>query len=158
MLIQDEKKRKEIIDMLTQAYWMEVETTMSYIANSTNPDGVRAEEVKKSLAADVTAELGHAQQFGKRIKELYGQVPGSFEFKPEQKFLQPPSDTTDIVDVIKGVIQAEQGAIDYYTKIISSCEGVDYVTQDMVIDILKDEESHLRQFESFLREYERPSA
>lgn len=158
MLIQDDKKRQEIIEMLTQAYWMEVETTMSYIANSTNPDGVRAEEVKKSLAADVTAELGHAQQFGKRIKELYGQVPGSFNFKASQKFLQPPTDTTDIVDVIKGVIQAEQGAIDYYTKIITSCEGVDYVTQDMVIDILKDEEGHLRQFEGFLKEYERPGA
>src|ERR1051325_2308698 len=75
MIIKDESKRQEIIGMLTKAYWMEVETVMSYIANSVNPDGVRAEEVRKSLAQDITEELGHAQLFAKRIKELYGKVP-----------------------------------------------------------------------------------
>lgn len=152
-IIRDEAKRHEIIDLLTQAYWMEVETVMSYIANSVNPDGVRAEEIKKSLTADITAELGHAQLFAKRIKELYGEVPGSFAFKPSQKSLQPGKDTTNIVEVIKGVIEAEQGAIDHYTKIIKACEDVDYVTQDMVITILADEEGHLREFEGFLKEY-----
>ena len=154
-IIRDEAKRKEIVSLLTQAYWMEIETVQSYIANSINLDGVRAEEIKNSLAADVTAEIGHAQQFGRRIKELYGRVPGSFDFKPSQRSLQPPADTTDVVSVIKGVIEAEQGAIDHYTKIIQSCEGVDYVTQDMVIKILADEEGHLREFEGFLKEYER---
>src|SRR5262245_12502238 len=154
-IIRDEKKRKLIIDLLTQAYWMEIETVMSYIANSINLDGVRAEEIKKSLQADVTAEIGHAQLFGKRIKELYGQVPGSMEFKPSQKKLQPPADSTDVAAVIKGVIDAEQGAIDHYTKTIKACEGVDYVTQDMVTTILADEEGHLREFEGFLKEYER---
>jgi bacterioferritin len=154
-IIRDEKKRKEIIDLLTQAYWMEIETVMSYIANSINPDGVRAEEIKKSLQADITAEIGHAQQFGKRIKELYGKVPGSFEFKASQKSLQPSSDSTDMVCIIKGVIEAEQGAIDHYTRLIKACEGVDYVTQDMVTEILADEESHLREFEGFLKEYEK---
>ena len=42
---------------------MEIETVMSYIANSVNPDGVRAQEIKESLAQDITEELGHAQQF-----------------------------------------------------------------------------------------------
>jgi bacterioferritin len=154
-IIRDEAKRKEIIGMLTQAYWMEIETVQNYIANSVNPEGVRAEEIKKSLAADVTDEIGHAQKFGRRIKELYGKVPGSFEFKPTQKSLQPPADSTDIVGVIKGVIEAEQGAIDHYTKIIRTCEAIDYVTQDMVTTILADEESHLREFEGFLKEYEK---
>ena len=156
-IIRDEKKRKEIVEMLIKAYWMEIETVMSYIANSVNLDGVRAEEIKKSLAADVMAEIGHAQQFGKRIKELYGSVPGSYEFKAEQEYLQPPKDSTDVVHVIRGVIKAEQGAIDHYTKIIKTVEGVDYVTQDMVIKILADEESHLREFEGFLKEYEKGS-
>ena len=154
-IIRDEKKRKEIIDLLTQAYWMEIETVQSYIANSINLDGVRAEEIKKSLAVDVTEELGHAQEFGRRIKELYGRVPGSFDFKPSQKSLQPPADTTDVVAVIKGVIEAEQGAIDHYVKVINACEGADPVTADMVTKILADEEGHLRKFEGFLKEYER---
>lgn len=153
-IIRDAKKRAKIIDLLTQAYWMEIETVMSYIANSTNPDGVRADEIKKSLGADIADEIGHAQKFGKRIKELGGQVPGSMAFEATQKFLQPPKSSTDIVSVIKGVIAAEQGAIDHYNKVIKACDGVDYVTQDLMITILADEESHLREFESFLKEYE----
>jgi bacterioferritin len=156
-IIRDEAKRKEIVSLLTQAYWMEIETVQNYIANSVNLDGVRAEEIKKSLAADVTDEIGHAQQFGKRIKELYGLVPGSFDFKPNQRSLQPPSDTTDVAAVIRGVIEAEQGAIEHYTKVIRACEGVDYVTADMVTQILKDEEGHMREFEGYLKEYERPA-
>ena len=154
-IIRDEAKRKEIIDLLTQAYWMELETVQSYIANSINLDGVRAEEIKKSLAVDVTEELGHAQEFGRRIKTLYGRVPGSFDFKASQRSLQPPADTTDVVTVIKGVIEAEQGAIDHYMKIIKTCGDADPVTADMVTTILADEEGHLRQFEGFLKEYER---
>lgn len=153
-IIRDEAKRKQIVELLTQAYWMEIETTINYITHSVNLDGVRAEEVKKSLAADVTAEIGHAQLFARRIKELYGLVPGSREFKAAQQSLQPTSNTTDVEAVIRGVIEAEQGAIDHYMKVIQACEGVDYVTADMVTTILADEEGHLREFEGFLKEYE----
>ncbi len=146
--------REEIVAMLTKAYWMEIETVMSYIANSTNPDGVRAQEIIESLREDIQEELGHAQLFAKRIKELYGVVPGSTEFKPEQTFLQPPEDQSDIVHVIKGVIEAESGAISYYTEIINKAAEVDPVTEDMVITILADEQGHRRLFEGFLREYE----
>ncbi len=147
-------KREELIGLLTQAYWMEIETVMNYIAASVNPDGVRAQEIIESLREDVQEELGHAQRFAQRIKELYGVVPGSIEFAPEQKYLQPPETQTDIVHVIRGVIEAERGAIEHYNKIIDFCDGIDYVTQDMVIEILTDEEGHRRLFEGFLREYE----
>ena len=146
-------KREELIEMLTRAYWMEIETVMSYIANSINPDGVRAQEIIESLDQDIQEELGHAREFGARIKELYGVVPGSLDFKAEQSYLQPPDEQTDIVHVIKGVIEAEGGAIKHYNKIIEFCEGRDPVTQDMVITILRDEEGHRRLFEGFLREY-----
>src|SRR5215210_3748827 len=145
--------REQLIEMLTRAYWMEIETVMSYIANSINPDGVRAQEIIESLDQDVQEELGHARQFGQRIKELYGVVPGSLDFQAEQSYLQPPDHQTDIVHVIKGVIEAESGAIEHYTQIVEFCEGRDPVTQDMVIDILRDEQGHRRLFEGFLREY-----
>jgi bacterioferritin len=148
------KKRDKIIEMLTKAYWMEMETVMNYITNSVNPDGVRAQEIIESLAQDVTEELGHAQQYAQRIKELYGVVPGSMDFKAEQSFLQPPDKQTDIIHIIKGVIEAETGAIEHYNKIIEETDGVDYATQDMVIAILRDEQGHRRLFEGFLREFE----
>jgi bacterioferritin len=148
------EKREELIELLTKAYWMEIETVMSYIANTINPDGVRAREVVEHLEEDIQAELGHAQQFGQRIKELYGVVPGSMEFTPEQSYLQPPEQQTDIVHVIRGVIEAETGAIEHYQRIIELCDGFDFVTQDMVIGIQRDEQQHKRLFEGFLREYE----
>ncbi len=146
--------REKIVAMLEKAYWMEIETVMSYIANSTNPDGVRAQEIIASLREDIQEELGHALQFATRIKELYGVVPGSKQFSAEQDYLQPPERQSDIVHVIRGVIAAESGAIDYYNEIIEATEESDPVTNDMVIAILRDEEGHRRLFEGFLREYE----
>jgi bacterioferritin len=155
ILAEDNKeKRDEIVQLLTKAYWMEIETVMSYIANSVNPDGLRAQEIVESLEEDIQEELGHAQRFAQRIKELYGVVPGSLEFRAEQSYLQPPEQQTDIVHVIRGVIEAETGAISHYNRIIETTDGVDWVTQDMVIDILRDEEGHRRLFEGFLRECE----
>jgi bacterioferritin len=149
-----DEKRAEIVTLLTRAYWMEMETVMSYLANAAYLDGIRAEEIAEALDADVDEELGHARKFAGRIKELYGTPPGSLDFKAEQGSLQPPEDATDVVSVIRGVIEAEAGAIEHYTHIIEACDGVDWATQDMVIEILRDEEGHLRQFERYLREFE----
>src|SRR6476646_3696429 len=146
--------REKLIELLKTAYWMEIETVMSYIANSVNPAGVRAQEIIESLSADIQEELGHAQQFAARIKQLYGVVPGSIDFTAEQTYLQPPDHQTDVVHVIKGVIEAETGAIEHYNAIIEFTDGKDPVTNDMVIAILRDEEVHRRLFEGFLREYE----
>jgi bacterioferritin len=155
-ILSDDKAqaREELIALLTKAYWMELETVMSYVANSINPDGVRAMEIRESLAQDIQEELGHAQRFASRIKELYGVVPGSMDFTPEQSYLTPPEHQTDVVHVIRGVIEAETGAIEHYNRIVEFTEDLDPVTNDMVIEILADEEGHRRLFEGFLREYE----
>lgn len=148
-------KNQEIIDNLIKSYWMEIETVLNYIANSVNLDGVRAEEIKKSLALDVTEELNHAQTIAKRIKEIGGIIPGSGDFVAGQKFLQPLEDTTNVQSVIEGVIEAENGAIEQYKKLIKLCDGEDYVTQDMCITLLGMEESHRREFVGFLKEYKK---
>mgnify|MGYP006193456541 CR=1 FL=1 len=147
--------KKEIVKELIKSYWMEIETVMNYIANANNLQGVMAEEIKKSLAADITEEIGHAQSLAKRITELGGLVPGSKEFKAEQEMLQANPDTTNVRTVIEGVIKAEEGAIEQYNKIIKMCDGVDYVTQDLVIGLLGMEESHRYEFQGFLKEYKK---
>jgi bacterioferritin len=158
ILAEDARQQRErIVEMLTRAYWMEIETVMSYLSSSVNPDGVRAQEIIASLRGDIQEELGHATQFANRIKELYGIVPGSMDFQAEQSYLQPPGRQTDIVHVIKGVIEAETGAIDFYNQIVQATDQSDPVTNDMVIAILHDEEGHRRLFEGFLREYQEQS-
>ena len=151
----DKTKRDRIIKELRHAYGMELETVQNYLANSIDLDGVRAEQIKKSLAADIQEELGHAQMLAKRIKVLGGRVPGSMDLKRDQKFLQPPKDSTDLITVIKGVIQAEDGAVTQYEKIIKLCDQVDFVTQDLCVTILGDEQEHRRSFVGYLTEFER---
>ena len=144
---------QDIIRELCVSYAMELETVQNYIANSVWLDGVRSDVIKKALASDVSAEVMHAQQLANRIKTVGGRVPGSLENERNQKFLQPPKDPTDIVAVIKGVIKAEEAAIDQYNKIVRMCDGRDYVTQDLAVTILGDEEQHRREFIGFLKEY-----
>ena len=145
--------RDQILASLCKAYNMEVETVANYLAASLNLDGVRADFVKQALAADVQGELTHATQLANRIKQLNGTTPGSFELKMTQKSLQPSEDTTDVVAVIRGVLDAEEEAIAHYNALIKLTDGVDYVTQDLAITILADEEGHRQHFQGYLKEY-----
>lgn len=154
MPVSDTQQNEKIINLLLKSYNAELETVMNYLANSVNLDGIRAEHIKASLRADVTAELGHAQLLAARVKIIGGMVPGSFKLKWSQEAMQPPSKSTDVVAVIKGVIAAEEAAISGYEEIIKACEGVDYVTQDMAITILADEQGHRREFVGYLKEIE----
>jgi len=144
---------QEVIELLTAAYCLEIETVINFIANSTNLDGIRAEEIKKALAADVAEELLHAQQLAMRIKQIGGLVPGSKGVSLGTQ-IQPPLNTCDVVAVIKGVIDTEQRACAMYNAIIKATDGKDYVTQDLCIRLLADEEEHLVLFRGYLKEYE----
>jgi len=74
--------KKEIVDNLIKSCWMEIETVINYVSNSINFESVRAEEIKKSLAQDITEEIAHAQSLAKRIKEVGAIVPGSLDLNP----------------------------------------------------------------------------
>jgi bacterioferritin len=145
--------KEQIVANLAKAYNMEVETVMNYLAISLDLEGVRAEFIKQALSTDIQEELTHAQQLGNRIKQLGGSVPGSLKLKMEQQCLQPPADSTDVVEVIRGVIRAEEEAIAQYRLIIKQTEGEDYVTQDLAITLQAAEEEHRQQFEGYLKEY-----
>lgn len=154
----DQTKVKEIIRELTRSYWMELETVQNYIANSVNLQGIRAKEIRESLSEDIDSELGHARQLAERINILGGIVPGSLEFKAEQRNIQPPKDSSDVLSVIRGVIQAEDQAIEQYQKIIEICDQIDWATQDMCIELMADEQAHRREFVSYLAEFDREEA
>lgn len=149
-----QEQTETIVAELIKSYWKEVETVQNYLAVATNLVGVGAQEVKESLEGDVDEEFGHARRLAKRIHVLGGRVPGSMEFQPEQDAMQPPRDNRDMLSVIRGVIAAEEDAIQQYGRIIEMCDGVDYVTQDLCIGLLADEQSHRREFLEFLAEYD----
>ncbi|REJ73783.1 MAG: rubrerythrin [Planctomycetota bacterium] len=137
--------------MLQTAYRMELETVTNYLANSVHLDGVEAEEVKRSLAGDVQEELGHATRLANRIKQLGGRIPGSLELNFDQESMRPPKDSTDVLSVVRGVVDAETSAIEHYRDVIKAAEEMsDAVTADLATQLLADEEEHRTQFEGFL--------
>lgn len=144
----------EVHELLLEAYNDELETVMNYLANSIVLDGVRAEEIKKSLEADIDEELTHARRLGERLKQLDSVPPGSQAFSARQEHLQPPEDTTDVLAVIEGVIEAEEEAIATYRSLINAAEAADDpVTEDLAVQLLADEEAHRTEFRGFRREY-----
>lgn len=144
----------ELIEVLRRAYIEELETVMNYQTNAIVLDGVRAEEIKESLQADIQEELSHAEMLGQRLKQLDARPPGSAEFKPRQESLQPPEDSTDVLAVIDGVLDAEEDAIDTYRRLVDLAkEADDPVTEDLAVGILSDEEAHRTEFRGFRKEY-----
>ncbi|WP_181692523.1 ferritin-like domain-containing protein [Natronomonas sp. LN261] len=143
-----------VVDILRKAYSDEIETVMNYQTNAIVLDGVRAEEIKQSLQTDIQEELTHAQQLGERLKQLDARPPGSEEFVARQGSLQPPEDSTDVLAVIRGVLDAEEDAIDTYRELITVAEAAnDPVTEDLAVTILADEEAHRTEFRGFEKEY-----
>ncbi|WP_336038205.1 ferritin-like domain-containing protein [Halobacterium yunchengense] len=144
----------EVTRLLRKAYGDEVETVMNYLTNSIVLDGVRAEEIKESLQADIQEELGHAEQLGERLKQLDEAPPASADFEARQHSLQPPEDSTDVLSVIEGVLDAEEDAIETYRALVDAArEADDPVTEDLAVTVLADEEAHRTEFRGFRKEY-----
>jgi bacterioferritin len=145
---------QQVTDLLKKAYQDELETVMNYLTNSIVLEGISAEEIKESLQADIQEELNHAEMLGNRLKQLDEQPPGSAEFEANQMSLQPPEDSTDVISVIEGVLDAEEDAISTYRDLIDAAEEAnDPVTEDIAVTVLADEEAHRTEFRGFRKEY-----
>ncbi|WP_251328378.1 ferritin-like domain-containing protein [Haloplanus pelagicus] len=145
---------QEVIEVLQSAYMEELETVINYRTNSIVLEGVRAQEIKESLEEDIQEELGHAELLGQRLKQLDARPPGSASFTAKQESLQPPEDSTDVLAVIRGVLDAETDAIETYRRLVDLARDVDDpVTEDLAVKILADEEAHRTEFRGFEKEY-----
>jgi bacterioferritin len=139
-------KTNEIISELKRSYAAELETLQNHLANSVELDGIKPQILQRSLQESVSLRLDHARRLAKRINVIGGRVPGSVELPRDQNYLQPALDQADTRAVIHGVLRANEAAIAQYERIISLTEGTDFVTQDLVIDLLSDERAQRRLF------------
>jgi bacterioferritin len=112
----DTATRARVIELLADAYLMELETVMNYLAASTNLDGLHGRQVAELLSREVEDELGHARRI------------------------------------------AERAAIAAYSELARIADGADYVTHDLAVEVLADEQGHQRLFEGLMRDLESRSA
>jgi bacterioferritin len=152
--IEEEDERRAIIELLTRAYWMEIETVTNYIAASVSHDGGRGLAVRAALTTGVEEEVRLARSLGRRIQELqHGVVPGAEPFASDEQYPQPPRRSTDVARTIEAVVATETSAIRHYQRIMRATATLDADTNALALGILRDEQRHLRLFEAFLREY-----
>jgi len=139
-----------LVELLQKARGDELETVINYQTNAIALAGIEAQEVADSLREDVQEELGHAEEIGERISQLGGQPRGSYSIEMTQESLQPPTESTDVLSVIDGVIEAESDAVSAYRTLIDAAEEADDpVTEDLAAELLADEEGHLAEFKGF---------
>jgi bacterioferritin len=145
----------DVIQLLRKAYNDEMETVMNYTANAVLLETIRGEEVAESLDEDVEEELGHARELAYRLRYYDERPPASQELEANQDSLQLPDDSADVLTVIEGVIEAEKDAIETYEELVRAAqEEEDFVTEDLAVELLADEQAHLAEFLSYRREYE----
>jgi len=139
---------EHVLRLLRTAYDDELETVMNYLANSTALVGPDGQYVAEKLDADVQEELNHARQLAERLHTLGENPHGSENFTVNQHELSSVSNEQQNLDeVIEGVIQAEKDAIETYTELITAAqESGDYATEDLAVELLRDEEQHLQEF------------
>jgi ferritin-like protein len=143
-------KTNEIISELERSYAAELETLQNHLANSVDFEAREPQIIQQSLEQSVSLRLNHARRLAKRINVLGGRVPGSLELQRNQSYLQTGLDKSDAVTVLHGVLRASEASIAQYERIIALTEGSDYITQDLLIDLLSDEREQHRLFSALL--------
>jgi ferritin-like protein len=134
-------------------------TAYYYFTNlRTHATGLDGEGVKGVIEDARLEDLSHFESCITRIHELGGHLPNdAMEFVKMSgcEFLQLPTPTTDLKEIMKKCLTAEQGAIVNWNKMCNLTLGKDPATFDIAKDILKEEIEHESWFLELL--YGRPS-
>ncbi|HLC09552.1 MAG TPA: DNA protection during starvation protein [Nitrosopumilaceae archaeon] len=121
--------------------------------------GMEGEGVKGVVEDARLEDLSHFESILSRIYELGGSLPNDaqeFIGMSGCEFLQLPPNKTDLKEIMKKCLKAEQGAIVNWNKICNMTYGKDPATYDVAKDILREEIEHEAWFLELL--YGRPSA
>lgn len=150
---------KQLVDMLV--YNASVEFTAYYYFTNLRMHctGFEGESIKGIIEDARMEDLSHFESCLSRIYELGGSLPNdanAFITMSQTEFLQLPSPKkTDVKEIVKKCLKAEQGAIVNWNKVCTLTAGKDPATYDIAKDILREEIEHESWFLELL--YERPS-
>jgi bacterioferritin len=151
--------RSALIRNLTEAYWAELETAATYLASSTNREGITAGRIARRVRDAITSNLDHAQRLAVRIKQLHGLVPGPDDFSARQLAVGSPPEPHDHASVLEGTIDAATTAIARYQGIVAVApEAADWVTRDLAVQLIREKQTHRQWLQESLVELAGPDA
>ena len=120
--------------------------------------GEHGESIKGVIEDARLEDLSHFESCLSRIYELGGSLPNDaqeFIKMSGCEFLQLPKKKTDVKEIMKKCLLAEQGAIVNWNKVCKMTYGKDPATYDVAKDVLREEIEHEAWFLELL--YGRPS-
>ncbi|NOJ30199.1 MAG: DNA protection protein DPS [Nitrososphaeraceae archaeon] len=150
---------KQLVDMLIYNASVEFAAYYYFTNLRMHCTGFDGESIKGIIEDARMEDLSHFESCLSRIYELGGMLPNDaneFIAMSQTEFLQLPSiNKTDVKEIIKKCLKAEQGAIVNWNKVCNVTAGKDPATYDIAKDILREEIEHESWFLELL--YGRPS-
>ena len=145
---------ENIIEMLKVLYAEEIQAWYQYYIVSNFMQGQQRKSIEQLFVDTAKDELDdHANKLLKRISELGGNISSISDINLlsniancEYKIPQEPYNT---IKLLEDNIEGEICAIKHYIELADITKDKDYTTYCMAIEILGDEEEHLRSLQDF---------
>ena len=146
------KDSKEIIELLNKALVDEWKAYYQYWVGSLVVKGIMRPSVQAELTQHANEEFKHAQMLSARIIQLGGTpVLNIFDKTAKGNCAYLPPKDFDVRKILSQNIKGEQCAINVYQKILDKLKGTkDYLTFEMVRQILADEVEHEQDLEDLM--------
>jgi len=125
----------QLVDLLVKNAAAELTTYYYYTILRVNLIGLEGEGIKEIAEAARIEDRNHFEALVPRIYEL-----------------SLPKDPTDVMAVLKVLVEAERCAVRGYTHICNLTAGKDHRTYDLALAILNEEIEHESWFSEFLAE------
>lgn len=137
------KGDKKVIEHLNKALKKELTAINQYFLHARMLEDWGISKLAKHEYNESIEEMQHADKLIKRVLFLGG--------LPNLQELEKLLIGEDVKEVLECDLKLEQAGIAHYREAIAYCEEVDdYVTRDLFLSILKEEEGHLDYLETEL--------
>ena len=145
----------EIVELLVKNAAAELTTYYYYTILRINLIGLQGENIKEIAETARIEDRNHFEAIVPRIYELGGKLPGNMKEFHDLSACPPaalPKDPTDVIAMLKVLVEAERCAVRGYTHICNLTAGKDHRTYDLSQAILNEEIEHESWFSEFLGE------
>ena len=147
----------DIITELKSLYAEEILAWYQYFIPVNFLKGAQRKNVEDTFKELGNDELhDHAEKLLRRIAELEGDIEGIDEFDKitsiaTTEYIKPWKGC-DAFDLIRSNIDSEKEAIEHYQRVADMTRDRDYTTHSLILEILADEEEHLRELKDFYQD------
>ena len=145
----------KLLDLLIKNAAAELTTYYYYTILRCNLMGLEGEGIKEIAEVARIEDRNHFEALVPRIYELGGKLPDDMKTFHDVSACPParlPKDPTDVMAMLKVLVEAERCAVRGYTHICNLTAGKDHRTYDLSLAILNEEVEHESWFAEFLGE------